>query len=159
MDFWSIICIAGGAVVGGVLGYVRFGKVVSGVVVGAVGALILTYVLGVGPARLIAVGTADEFQDEVLNSDLPVLVDFYADWCGPCRKLAPTIDELAGEYSGRVKVVKVNVDVGKALAACYNVRGIPCVMLFVNGQVVNRIIGAAPKDVYRRIIDAALNKP
>jgi len=85
-----------------------------------------------------------EFEKEVLQSATPVLVDFYADWCGPCRAAAPTIETLAKEFEGRVKVVKVNVDKGSENAVKFGVRGIPNFTLFRNGTVFKQIVGFAP---------------
>lgn len=94
------------------------------------------------------------FQAEVLSADKPVLVDFWAVWCGPCRMLAPTIDDLAGEYESRAKIGKVNVDENQDIAAKYGVMSIPTVMIFKGGNVVEQFVGVQPKSVY---IDA-LNK-
>lgn len=82
------------------------------------------------------------FQTEVLNSDLPVLVDFWAEWCGPCKMIGPVIDQVATELAGQAKVGKVNVDEARKLAAQYNVRSIPFLLFFKNGQVVDQIVGA-----------------
>ncbi len=89
--------------------------------------------------------TADTFQDEVLEADLPVLVDFTAVWCGPCKMLAPVVEELAGEWEGRVKVVKLDVDHNQALAMNYQVMGVPTLILFKDGQVRERMTGYRPK--------------
>ena len=87
------------------------------------------------------------FETEVLNSETPVLVDFWAPWCGPCRALAPTVDAVARELTGRLKVVKLNVDEARDLAVKYDVRGIPVLMLFKGGKVVEQIVGGGhPKD-------------
>lgn len=86
-----------------------------------------------------------QFEQEVLKSDTPVLVDFWAPWCGPCKNIAPLIEELAGEYSGKLKVVKVNVDDHKDAARKYNVRGIPNLVLFKNGELADQIVGAVAK--------------
>jgi thioredoxin 1 len=96
------------------------------------------------------------FQKEVLESANPVLVDFWASWCKPCTDLAPTIDELAREYAGRVKVGKLNVDSEKATARAYEIDSIPAVILFKGGKVVDRLVGGQPKENYRRVIDKAL---
>lgn len=85
------------------------------------------------------------FEDEVINSDLPVLVDFWATWCGPCKMIAPVVAEIAKEYEGTIKVGKVNVDEENALAMKYRVASIPTLMLFKNGQVVNTSVGYLPK--------------
>ena len=89
--------------------------------------------------------TNANFREEVLNSDIPVLVDFWATWCGPCRMLAPTIEELAREYDGRVKVCKINVDEEPQLAAQFGIVSIPTVKVFRNGAVTGTLIGLRPK--------------
>jgi thioredoxin 1 len=89
--------------------------------------------------------TDDNFEQEVLNSDLPVLVDFWATWCGPCRMVGPIVDELAKEYVGKVKVVKLNVDINGKTPIKYGIMSIPSLLFFKKGQVVEQIIGAVPK--------------
>ncbi len=84
------------------------------------------------------------FEAEVLRADLPVVVDFYADWCGPCKMLAPFLDQLAAEYQGRIKFVKVNVDVAVDLAARYEVTGVPTLAVFRNGELVDTVVGLLP---------------
>ena len=96
------------------------------------------------------------FEEVVLNSDKPVVVDFWAAWCGPCRVVGPIIDELATEYEGKVVVGKVDVDNHQQFAAKYGVRNIPTVLVFKGGEIVNRQVGVAPKNVYAEAIDAAL---
>jgi thioredoxin 1 len=96
------------------------------------------------------------FDTDVLNSDVPVLVDFWAEWCGPCRQMTPTIDALATDYAGRVKIGKVNVDQNNCTAARYNIRGIPTILLFKGGQVVDQKVGALPKAELTKMIDAHL---
>jgi len=86
------------------------------------------------------------FQQEVLNSDLPVLVDFWAEWCGPCRMIAPVIGEISEEYSGKIKVCKLNVEEGPQTAAKYNVMNIPTIMIFKSGEIVDKAVGALPKN-------------
>jgi thioredoxin 1 len=85
------------------------------------------------------------FADEVLNAQLPVLVDFWATWCGPCRSISPIIEELAKEFTGRVKVTKLNVDENPATPSQYAVRGIPTLILFKGGKILDQIVGAVPK--------------
>jgi thioredoxin 1 len=87
----------------------------------------------------------DSFEAEVLKSDTPVLIDFWAPWCGPCRAIAPVVEELASEYSGRLKVVKMNVDDNPQTPGRYGVRGIPNLIVFKGGQVHEQIVGAVPK--------------
>ena len=89
--------------------------------------------------------TKDNFEQEVLNSDKPVLIDFWANWCGPCRMLSPTISEIAEEYKDKVKVGKVNVDEEGELAAMFRVSSIPLLVVMKNGKVVNSSIGVRPK--------------
>ena len=97
-----------------------------------------------------------DFDSEVLRSDQPVLVDFWAAWCAPCRMIAPTVDQVAQDYSGRAKVVKLNVDDNRETSARYNIRGIPTLLLFKDGEVKDQIVGATSKDQISRIIDAQL---
>ena len=86
--------------------------------------------------------TADNFQSEVINSALPVLVDFWAEWCGPCKMIGPVLDQVATELEGQAKVGKLNVDDSNELAAKYNVRSIPLLLFFKNGEVKDQIVGA-----------------
>lgn len=86
-----------------------------------------------------------EFEAEVLNSSIPVLVDFWAEWCGPCKAIAPTLEEIAGEYDGRLKIVKMDVDANREAAMQYDIRSIPSLLLFKDGTLVDRIVGALPK--------------
>jgi len=89
--------------------------------------------------------TSENFENEVLKSDVPVLVDFWATWCGPCRMIAPALSEIAEEYEGKVKVGKVNVDEQMQLAIQFGINSIPALLLFKNGEVAQRSVGARPK--------------
>jgi thioredoxin 1 len=93
------------------------------------------------------------FGEEVLSSKEPVLVDFWAEWCGPCRRLAPTVEELAGDYDGKVVVGKLNVDENPNTAFKFSIRGIPTLLLFKGGQVVEQVVGLADKDSLKKVID------
>ena len=98
--------------------------------------------------------TDTTFDSDVLKANVPVLVDFWAEWCGPCRQMTPTIDALASEYTGKVKVGKLNVDDNGQSAMRYNVRSIPTLLLFKNGQVVEQRVGAMGKNDVQKMIDA-----
>lgn len=98
--------------------------------------------------------TDTSFAAEVLQAQTPVLVDFWAPWCGPCRSLAPTLDAIADENVGKVKVVKINVDDNPAIAAQYGIRGIPAVMCFNKGAMVNQVVGAVPKNKLEELFTA-----
>jgi thioredoxin 1 len=99
-----------------------------------------------------------EFETEVLKSEVPVLVDFYADWCGPCHAIAPTIEALSNEFVGKVKFVKVDVDANQKIASRYEIMSIPTIMLFENGKLEDSIVGAYPANVYRQHIERALGR-
>lgn len=90
--------------------------------------------------------TTENFEDEVLKSEIPVLVDFYADWCGPCKMMAPVIEELAKKYDGKVKIGKCNIDEHDGLARMYRVMNIPNMKIFVKGEAVGNIVGAVPPE-------------
>lgn len=93
-----------------------------------------------------AVHTTDsDFKKDVLDSKVPVLVDFWAEWCGPCRMVAPVLDELAKEYDGKIKIAKVNVDENQQVSMDFHIRSIPTLLFFKNGQMVKQLVGAHPK--------------
>jgi len=104
---------------------------------------------------LIKVNDAN-FEQEVLNSSIPVLVDFWAPWCGPCRAIAPIVEEIAAQYEGKLKVAKLNVDEAPATPARYGIRAIPTLILFKDGQVYDQITGAVPKSVIEEAVKKAL---
>ena len=94
----------------------------------------------------------------VMSSDKPVFVDFWAEWCGPCRMVSPVVEELAGDYDGKVKFVKVNVDKANELASKYNVFSIPTLLLLNKGEIIAQQIGAGSKETYQNMIDRAIEK-
>lgn len=100
--------------------------------------------------------TDQTFESEVVKSDIPVVVDFWAEWCGPCKQIGPALEELSKEYDGKVKIVKVNVDENPDSPAQLGVRGIPALFLFKDGQVVSNKIGAAPKAALQNWINDAI---
>ena len=100
--------------------------------------------------------TSNDFKTEVLESDSPVLFDFWAEWCGPCKVIAPVIEELALDYDGKVKFGKLNVDDHNQVASEYGVRSIPTLLVFKNGAVVNQIVGAVPKERIAESLDTVI---
>ena len=132
------------------------------VIVLAVGALVigLPRIHKIGKEEK-AMGTAVEvtkesFEQEVLKSETPVLVDFWAPWCGPCKMLTPTVEELATDYAGKLKVVKVNTDDSANLAAEFGIRGIPTLIVFKDGKEVQRVVGVQPKKALVSMVDEAI---
>ena len=97
--------------------------------------------------------TDANFEQTVNQTSQPVLVDFWAEWCGPCRRLAPTVDELANDYNGRVVVAKMNVDENPATPMRFSIRGIPTLLLFKEGQLIEQIVGLADKDQLKKMLD------
>ena len=100
--------------------------------------------------------TDDNFQEEVLNSEIPVLVDFWADWCQPCKMIAPSVAQVADEYDGKVKVGKLDVDSNPRTSTALNIRGIPALLIFNEGKPIDQIIGAVPKSIIQKKLDEAL---
>jgi len=101
--------------------------------------------------------TDQNFETEVLQSDSPVLVDFWAEWCGPCHAIAPTVEQIASDYVGKVKVGKVNVDNNQKIAMKFGIRSIPSLLIFKNGSVVNQIVGAVPKNSITKLLDETIS--
>ncbi len=101
--------------------------------------------------------TDDSFEDDVINSDKPVLVDFWAEWCGPCRMVGPVVDELAGEFEGQAKIGKVDVDSNPQISTKYGIRSIPSLLIFKDGEVVDQIVGAVPKSQLKKQLEAQLS--
>ena len=100
--------------------------------------------------------TDDTFTDEVVNSDTPVLVDFWAEWCGPCKMIAPIVEELAEEFDGKIKFTKLDVDSNPQSAMNFGIRGIPTLLIFDDGKPVDQVVGAVPKSVLKKRLEAAL---
>ena len=100
--------------------------------------------------------TDDEFENQVMQSDLPTIVDFWAPWCGPCKMVAPTLDKLAKEYSGKLKITKVNTDENQDWATKFSVQGIPTMLFISDGKVVHRQVGALPEPMLRDVVDQFL---
>jgi len=101
--------------------------------------------------------TDSNFQDEVLNSSTPVLVDFWAVWCGPCRMIAPIVEELSSEYEGKAKIGKMNVDENRDVPMKYGIRSIPTLLIFKDGEVVDKLVGAVPKNSITSKLEAHMS--
>lgn len=101
--------------------------------------------------------TDDSFEEEVINANNPVLVDFWAEWCGPCRMVSPIVDELADEYEGKAKFGKVDVDNNPQISTKYGIRSIPSLLIFKGGEVVDQIVGAVPKSQLKKQLEAQLS--
>lgn len=106
-------------------------------------------------SKIVSV-TDDSFETDVLNADQPVLVDFWAEWCGPCKMIAPVLDEIAGAYDGRLTVAKINIDENTSIAQKYGVRGIPTLMLFKQGELESTKVGAISKSELTAFLDSNL---
>jgi thioredoxin 1 len=106
--------------------------------------------------RILHLNTRN-WDDEVLNSDSPVLVDFWAEWCGPCRMVGPIIEQLAQSLKGKVKVFKLNVDQNQEIATKHNIQSIPSLVLFKNGKEIARTVGLSPKEKYEKFVNNVLN--
>jgi len=100
--------------------------------------------------------TDSNFNSEVLQSEIPVLVDFWAEWCGPCKAIAPTVGEIANDYNGKIKVGKVNVDTNQKIAMEYGIRSIPSLLIFKGGTILKQVVGSVQKDSITKLLDEAL---
>ena len=102
--------------------------------------------------------TSKSWDADVMNSNLPVLVDFWAEWCGPCRMVGPAVEQLSQTMNGKIKVAKINVDENQEIATKYGIQSIPSLLLFKGGKEIGRTIGAAPKESYQKFIEQSLSK-
>lgn len=107
-------------------------------------------------SQFLGVATDDNFEGEVLKSDKPVLIDFWAPWCGPCKAIGPIVEEIAAEYQGKIKVMKLNVDDSQKAASAYGVRSIPTLMMFKSGKVADTLIGLVPKEKLEAFVNKSL---
>ena len=101
--------------------------------------------------------TKDQWEQDVINSDKLVFVDFWAEWCGPCRMLAPTVEAIAADFNGKLKVAKLNVDENPAVSERYGIRGIPTLLVFKDGQVKDQIVGNSPRDSIEKVLEKHLS--
>jgi len=151
----SMILLGGliAAILGAVIGQLKFRNALAGALAGAALGVGIAWFVFREPATVLAVETPDGFESKVLQHDQPVVVDFYADWCPPCRRLAPTIEKLGEHYQGKIRFVKVDVDKGRAVSRQYRVRAIPTVILFVNGEPAYRWVGPRPASEYKSVLN------
>lgn len=156
MTLMLVVSAGIGLVVGGVAGHYKLRSPLLGGLLGAALFILIAHFFFRPPETVVAVDSTDEFEQEVMQADVPVLVDFYADWCPPCRRLGPVLEDLADDYGGRMKLVKIDVDKARGLAMRYQVRGIPTVILFKDGELIDDWTGQMPEMVYRAAIDEAL---
>jgi thioredoxin 1 len=115
------------------------------------------HLLSMGNENVLQVSSSN-WDSEVLKSEKPVFVDFWAEWCGPCRMVGPVVEQIAQTHSDKIKVVKLNVDENQDIAMKYGIQSIPSLMVFNKGKEVNRTVGAAPKDTYLKFINDSLSK-
>jgi len=107
-------------------------------------------------SEAIVVVSDSNFESEVVNSDVPVLIDFWAPWCGPCRAIAPIVEEISSTYEGKIKVGKMNVDENQATTMKFGIRSIPTLIMFKGGEAIDQIIGAVPKGEIERVVEKSL---